>query len=379
MALSNRYGLRVLLFCMVPAYSLMAEAGPYTDLIVLGDSLSDVGNTLANPLVDVFTGIDDFDNRFTNGPVYAEGLSEGLGLGSLTHSGTGGDNFAYGGAETDGPGGFTGFFLDSLVEQVDEYLDRLGSASADANALHVVFIGANDLLGGSTDTATPAGVVSTQLQRLVNAGAQQFLGVNLPLLGLTPRFNTNGSLASARSATAGAYNAALDDTYDAIETANAGTNIYSLDVETLFSDLVADPDPFGFTNVTTPGQDLAGSSFDRAPGYIFWDDVHPTREVHALLGEAALRAALPEGDYNRDGQVNAADYTTWATQYGVTFNAADGVTPSLAGDANGDGRINAADYTMWRDRPGPAAAVPEPSALLIAAITLALAPRKPAV
>lgn len=357
----------------------MAVAGPYTDLIVFGDSLSDVGNTLANPLVDVFTGIDDFENRFTNGPVYAEGLSAGLGFGTLTRSGVGGDNFAYGGAETNGPGGFTGFFLNSLVEQVDEYLDRLGSASADANALYVVFIGANDLLGGSTNTATPAGEVSTQLQRLVNAGAREFLGVNLPLLGLTPRFNTDDALATARSTTSLAYNAALDNTYNAITSANAGTVIHRLDVETLFSDLVADPDPFGFINVTTPGQDVSGSSFDRAPGYVFWDDVHPTREVHSLLAEAALRAVLPEGDYDRDGQVDTADYTTWATQYGVAFNAATGVTPSLAGDANGDGRINAADYTMWRDQFDLPAAIPEPRALLLAFLTLALASGKRAV
>lgn len=354
-----------------------AHAGPFSDLFVFGDSLSDVGNTLANPLVDVFTGIDDFDNRFTNGPVYAELLSEGLGLGTLTRSGTGGDNFAYGGAETDGPGGFTGFFLNSLVEQVDEYLGRLGSTAADPDALHVLFIGANDLLDGRTDTSTPANTVRTQLQRLVNAGAQQFLGLNLPLLGLTPRFNGDNGLATARSATSAAYNDALTEVYDEVEATNGGVTVHQLDVETLFTDLIDDPDPFGFTNQTAPGQDLGGSSFDRAPGYVFWDDVHPTREVHTLLGEAAIRAVLPEADYDRDGVLNQADNDTWRAAYGTVFNASIGQTPSLAGDGNGDGRIDAADYTLWRDRFGSQLSIPEPvSALLLFSAILLSQPRR---
>ncbi|MEO0531379.1 MAG: hypothetical protein AAF266_12515 [Planctomycetota bacterium] len=128
-----------------------------------------------------------------------------------------------------------------------------------------------------------------------------------------------------------------------------------------------------YTNNPAAAHGVGGSSLDRAPGYLFWDDVHPTREAHILLGEAALRTVLPAGDYNRDGITDTADYSTWATQYGVAFDAAAGLTPSLAGDANGDGQINAADYTAWRDvLSATAPAIPEPHSIVTALAALVL-------
>jgi hypothetical protein len=56
------------------------------------------------------------------------------------------------------------------------------------------------------------------------------------------------------------------------------------------------------------------------------------------LSAFAITAVLPlAGDYNRDGIVNAADYTTWRNSLGefvANFNAADG---------NGNGRIDEGD------------------------------------
>lgn len=332
-----------------------ASAGPFTDLFVFGDSLSDVGNTSASTF-GLQPGSGYFNGRFSNGPVYAELLSQGLGLGTLSRSGAGGDNFAYGGAETNGPGGFTGLFLDSLVEQVDEYIDRLDGAAADPSALHVVFIGANDLLGGQTNVATPLGVIETQLTRLVNAGVRRLLGINLPLLGLTPDNAGNAAI----SATTQAFNAGLSAVYDSIETTTPNATLYRVDLESLFTDLVSDPSNWGFTNTTDQGINAAD-----AAGYVFWDGVHPTREAHTLLGDAAVRAVLPEGDYNRDGSVTVADYDVWRNSFGRRFDAALGVTTGFDSDGNGDGRVDAADYTVWRDAFGVSAfAVPEPSGLL---------------
>jgi PEP-CTERM motif-containing protein len=81
------------------------------------------------------------------------------------------------------------------------------------------------------------------------------------------------------------------------------------------------------------------------------------------------------GDYNRDGNVDTADYTVWRDTLGSdTFLAADGndngtidagdftkwqtdlgahiQAPTLPGDFNHDGRVDAADYTVWRDTLG---------------------------
>lgn len=52
------------------------------------------------------------------------------------------------------------------------------------------------------------------------------------------------------------------------------------------------------------------------------------------------------GDYNRDGLVNAADYTVWRDALGQT------VTPGVGADGDGSGTIDAADYSIWRSHFG---------------------------
>ncbi|MGL4513666.1 MAG: hypothetical protein ACRCT8_11305 [Lacipirellulaceae bacterium] len=64
------------------------------------------------------------------------------------------------------------------------------------------------------------------------------------------------------------------------------------------------------------------------------------------------------GDYNGDGAVNAADYTSWRDTLGQTG-------AGLAADGDGDGVVGPGDYTVWANRYGAAAAshsIPEPGA-----------------
>jgi hypothetical protein len=55
---------------------------------------------------------------------------------------------------------------------------------------------------------------------------------------------------------------------------------------------------------------------------------------------------LSPGDYNRNGQVDAADYVVWRKQFGNIVEAFTGA------DGNGDEIVNAPDYTVWRDNFG---------------------------
>jgi hypothetical protein len=86
------------------------------------------------------------------------------------------------------------------------------------------------------------------------------------------------------------------------------------------------------------------------------------------------------GDYNDDGQVDAADFVVWRESVGQTGS-------DLPADGNGDGVVNEDDNALWRANFGLAAAgnpaplqssaVPEPAtaALLLAAWLAALATR----
>ncbi|MEM6331266.1 MAG: SGNH/GDSL hydrolase family protein, partial [Planctomycetota bacterium] len=140
-----------------------AASGPYANLYVFGDSLSDTGNTdfwtTEGPLAFLAPdtpGDAYFDGRFSNGPVFTEWLADGLGLGPLTPDTLGGDNFAYGGAYTSGSPLGQNFFVDDLDDQIDDFL---ATRTARPDDLFTVLIGANDfLLGGRTDVTTPAGV-----------------------------------------------------------------------------------------------------------------------------------------------------------------------------------------------------------------------------
>lgn len=70
------------------------------------------------------------------------------------------------------------------------------------------------------------------------------------------------------------------------------------------------------------------------------------------------------GDYNRDGRVDAADYSWWRDLEGAN------VTPSTSADGDGDGRIDDGDYQVWRLNYGatlPPPLPPQPFATAVAA------------
>ena len=84
--------------CLCLALSPVA-AHAYSAFYVFGDSLSDVGNVYAatggaEPASPYSNG------QFSNGPIWAQDLSNSLGLGVLKPSLTGGTDYAFGSATT---------------------------------------------------------------------------------------------------------------------------------------------------------------------------------------------------------------------------------------------------------------------------------------
>lgn len=138
---------------------------------------------------------------------------------------------------------------------------------------------------------------------------------------------------------------------------------------------------FGTENTTAAfsagfgaGPQLVGPSFD---GDTLVIDLPPGRtfdgynavsvwcvDVDVSFGDAVFLNPLGlPGDFNVDGEVNAADYTLWR----------DG---DSAADANLDGSIARSDYAAWAVTFGTAAAataIPEPDGLVSAGLLLAAA------
>ena len=371
---------------IVALLSLPAAGGPFSDLIVFGDSLSDVGNIdQASPSFFKFPGPYYYEGRFSNGPVYVEALATGLGLPAITHSGAGGDDFAYGGAQTAGTGGLEGLFIRDIDEQVSQFLS---TRTVDPAALFLVFAGSNDLVGGETNVNVPVNQLASDIGRLVSAGARQFLIPNLPPLGFTPRFNGNATTVSQYNTRSADFNMALTTVLDNLEAGNPALEFHRLDVANMFVQALADPGAFGLTNVTNaaaPGLQPGDSSYDtnmiaaEPNEYLFWDDLHPTAAVHAILAERALTLLLSlAGDYNQNEIVDAADYTVWRNTVGQAGT-------SLAADGNGDRRVTRLDYDVWKTHYGemarpnaslsdtfaaltPNSDVPEPASVLLVLI-----------
>ncbi len=97
------------------------------------------------------------------------------------------------------------------------------------------------------------------------------------------------------------------------------------------------------------------------------DENIPGQTTQALTLQLSGRVILG-GDFNRDGFVDAADYTTWRDTLGTTVAAIGD-----AADGSLNGVIDAADYDVWATRFGTSAVVaastvPEPATILLAMI-----------
>jgi len=304
--------------------SSVVSAGPFSSIIVIGDSLSDTGNvfraTSTAPGSAVPASPPYFQGHFSNGVMWIEDLATALGL-QITPSLAGGTNFAFGGAKT-GPDlrdlfqRDIGIVIPSLRTQVTTYratllaptltdLTRMRPAPADA--LYVVWGGADDLrqaIQQGTQGANPAQIANDAVGNIVDIirtlqslGAIYFLVPNLSDLGLTPQQVALGPQAmQLGTALSIAFNSALEPALQQLET-SFQVQIARLDIATLFQEVTANPQQFVVTNVTDAC--LSGDPF--TPGtvcanpdsYIFWDAIgHPTAVAQALIADFAL-AALP--------------------------------------------------------------------------------------
>lgn len=322
--------------------SAEAQAVPsYTGLIVFGDSLSDTGNNAAaldsifgvvrtpTPIPNLLTGgslVPTFpyvSGRYTNGNVWLDDFAPAIGQGATALL-NGGTNYAFGGARV-GPVSALGLldprdFPPTLATQVATFL---GSGPVNSGALYVFAGGSNDardafgssgisgLIAGNANTITPAlmpsisalitnaaaqfaGDVSTTVAALRSAGAVNIIVWNVPNVATTPEsielgasFTSSGGAATYAdlgNELSNAMNSALATGVGAI----SGVHIF--DFHGILQNAIATPT---FENVT----DACAASLACDPSnYLYWDGIHPTSAMHAVLSTAMVNFvnAVPE-------------------------------------------------------------------------------------
>ena len=288
--------------------SAISHAQTYKSIVVFGDSLSDTGNDArlsANAYGFYFPGpIFDYTvGRFTDGydtvpaardykGVWVEQLAEMFpSRPTVQASLDGGKDYAYGFGFT---GGGTTLFdfsiysitIDNVDLQITNYLAT--HPKIDDKTLFVVWAGANDVLNAtSTSDIVTAGInQATDVERLIDAGATQFIVPNLPPLGAIPRLNTLGPVATEATQLSVLYNDTLASGLKIVRDSNSGKHlrIYPMDVFALVNKIIASPAAYSLVDVT----DMSQGNFTVNPDtYLFWDGLHPTTHGHHIVAVTA--------------------------------------------------------------------------------------------
>jgi phospholipase/lecithinase/hemolysin len=318
----------------------------YSGLVAFGDSLTDQGNTISYLPPEIWmdeTGYDlnyynaaynsygiAAEGRWSSGPTWIEYLNGRLlSIGASTNPVPLGENYGRNLVETDyGPGtnfafggsttgsGHKNFVISNLQQQIADFLYLTqDSQSALYNydmggALFSVWSGGNDAIdwvegersAPIEDASTTAALnIQTAIVTLYEAGARNFLMLNLPDLGQKPNYRGTQNGIDA-TAFVHSYNDKLADVVLTLESTYADISITFFDAYATFNLLLEDPGAYGFTNIHESAYVFLGSTHDptseiveNPEEYIFWDSTHPTTQVHELLGRFAYEALpIPE-------------------------------------------------------------------------------------
>jgi len=302
----------------------LAQPAAIDRLVIFGGSLSDPGNAfvwLSDPVYQTcgtrlnappYDKLDDLlvpdgpyakgGHHFTNGATWAEGLARHLSLAgnarpALRSSGREASNYAVGGARAvHFPCRF------NLPDQLGAYLAAFPQTSP--QTLVALEIGGNDVRDALVAAASgqdPAPYVQNALASLANSiaalyahGARRFLLLNVPNLARAPSVRLLDQQVPGAAALASQlsqlFNARL--LTDVVQYANGlgGADARVLDIQALLEAIVASPATYGFQNATDACVTPGAPPFQCAEPdtYVFWDGVHPTQAVHALIAQRAI-------------------------------------------------------------------------------------------
>ncbi len=317
---------RCLSVALIAACSIgSASAAAYSGLYVFGDSLSDVGNVSlatggAEPVSPPYS-----NGRFSNGNLWVQDVAASLGLGPVTPSLAGGNDFAFGGAQT----GQTTVnpYNTTSASQIQQALDLPSQLSQfkktvtnpGPNALYTLWIGSNDLDAlltayeakkiGAADISTVLGQIVGNIADFVNGLAKDGMK-NLLALDVTDLSKTPDSIAAAATTTdPTATLAAIQGVVSQFDTGLSaelatlsqadGFSLTYVDTFNPIDQIVAHPTAYGLTDATTPcwtgtfTDPNSGTVCSNPNQHLFWDGLHPTAAGHQLVADVVLQQ-VPE-------------------------------------------------------------------------------------
>lgn len=273
--------------------ALGAQAGPFSQMVIFGDSFSDTGNAYIGTNKAIPPSPPYFPGVFSDGPNWVQYTAAGLGVTANPFL-LGGTNFAIGGAET----GFGGSIPGTGV--LGQLIFWFLSSSIDPSALYVLAAGANDIRNAAYATNDPAalyqagqGAAQALLgygQTLATFGARNLLFMTLPDVGFVPEMVGAGKTTQASTATKG-FN---DVMYAAKAAHKASWKFNLLDFRLLGEQIALDGlfnngATYGINNVVYPCLFIPGACGNS----FFFDNLHPTSRVHQLLAQRALDLLNP--------------------------------------------------------------------------------------
>ncbi len=309
--------------------SLLEQA---SNLVIFGDSLSDMGNGNNSAIVSVvFTSPPYWQGRFSNGPVWIEHISSSYGLTTTHGNGNSqGDNRAFGGSQTGQ--GYAYLTLPNVGTQINNYLVNVQSNFTNSDVIFM-WAGGNDFLYGTGNPDVISQNMASHLRVLASAGASRFVIANLPPLELTPEgASRSAQQQSTMAADVVSYNSKL-----ALELNNLSSSlnldITLIDAWSIFNQIVSNADHVGISNTqdqacsggaTVPLVPLpiCGSGADvvsNVDEYLFFDKAHPSATMHKIIGKFAL-TYIGDADTDGDGILDSEDLCEW-TEDPTTVNS----------------------------------------------------------
>jgi len=281
-----------------------AKTSKISQIYAFGDSYSDNGESmkiskeilkLSKPIAGASILPSDpknnlyWNGRWSDGPTAVENLATDLHV-KLT-------DYAVGGAKSrkDNYYDWINQYQDTgVLGQINSYKVKLAGGKADSKALYFIFVSANDFFY-HMDYTTPGTIkelskqtvknIKTAVSELSGLGAKNFMVVNVTDLSVVPWVVANSQTNEAKEFTKDVNSALPGDLKSLGNTLHVKIILFD---HTAVSKMIrSNPAKYGLKEINqsfekTYPNIVAGKG--NPDQYYFWDEWHPTRIVHKIVG-----------------------------------------------------------------------------------------------